>query len=99
MLPKIPLPTGTVDVGDHTVIIRGLSRSEYQRVGLLGRANIHEAETVILSAGAGVSEEEAKTWLETTDPESAGIVLDAIYALSGGTGSDGKDPKSDTSEP
>jgi hypothetical protein len=99
MLPKIPLPTGAVDVGGQTVIIRGLSRTEYLAVGRFGRDGFEDGEALILSAGTGVTVDEAKTWLNTTDPQTAGTVLDAIVALSGGIGSDGTNPKPDTSEP
>ena len=97
-LPVIPLPTGEVTVDGNVIPIRGLSRTEYLTVGQMGRENVVEAEAVILSAGTGVTIEEARAWLAATESAPAQVVLDAITDLSGKE-RDGKVPQASTSEP
>lgn len=40
-------------------------------------------ENWILACGAMITEDEAREWRDTTGPEAAGVVVDAICELSG----------------
>jgi hypothetical protein len=81
-LPKVPLATGTVNVGGTEVPIRALSRLEVLRVATMDNP---EAEPYILSCAAGVSLEEATEWLGSVDAEVGNKVAAAILDLSATT--------------
>jgi hypothetical protein len=83
VLPSIPLPTKTVDIGDISIHIRSLSRTEALKVTTEFKDNVDGAEIFILACGVGVSEEDAKQWRAETDPMSAGKVIDGILVLTG----------------
>jgi len=96
-LPVKPLATGEVTIDGTTVPLTGLSRADAITAGRLGREDIDESEATIIAAGTGVTLEEARQWRKDVDYATAGVLLDAIAALSALTGSDGKDPKGRTS--
>jgi hypothetical protein len=83
VLPSIPLPTDSVEVGGMVVKFRSLSRAEALKVTTDFKNNIDGAEIFILSCGVGVSLEEAKEWRDSTDPIHAGMVIDGIINLTG----------------
>jgi hypothetical protein len=92
MLPVVPLATGTVEVGGTDVVIRSLSRSAVVSLAQFGR-DTTAAEVFIVSKGTGGTEDEARAWLDSTDAETAGILLKAIAALSGiASGEPGDEP-------
>lgn len=59
------------------------------------RGNPDSAETYILACGTGVTEAEAEAWRNSTDPETAGQLVDAIIYLTGLA----KPPKDDDDAP
>ena len=79
-LPVVALPTDTVLIGDDKVEIRGLSRAETLRLSGL---EIDDADNLVLSIGAGVSEDEARAWRNTTSNEVVRKLVDRIVELSG----------------
>lgn len=93
-LPVTKLPTDTVTVDGQSVEVRGLSRAEaYKLATGIFKDDPDAGEVYILTCGTGASEDEVKAWRETTDMVTAGVVVDRILALSGMSGSDGKDPQ------
>jgi hypothetical protein len=69
-------------VNGEDVTIRSLSRAEALHLqSFQGREA--DAEPFIVSKGASVSEDEAQKWLNSTDTETAGVLIDAILDLSG----------------
>jgi hypothetical protein len=100
-LPVVPLATAEVDVAGTTITVRRLSRSEVLKVHTeYGKDTADAAEAFIVSCGVGCSPEEARAWLDSTDHETAGVVIEKILSLSNmipdPVGQDGKvpDPKS-----
>lgn len=81
-LPRPPLATDVVVVGDEKVEVRSLSRSEATRLRSLGD-DYEAAESWIVACGTGVTPEEAAAWRDEIDPASAGVVVDRIMQLSG----------------
>lgn len=82
-LPVIPLPTAEVEVDGQMVAVRGLSRAAAIRLSTqFTEATADDAEVFVLAQGTGVTEEEARQWLGSTDVETAAIVLNKIVELS-----------------
>jgi len=82
MLPVVPLATGSVEVGGADVPIRSLSRSEV--VGLTKYGDdTTSAEVFMVAKSCGLSEDEARAWLDATDAATAGELLKAIARISG----------------
>ena len=81
-LPLSPLAKGSVDIAGEAVAFRSMSRAEALRLrdyeGQTG-----EAEAFIVSAGTGVSVEEARMWFEGVDSPTGATLIDAILVLSG----------------
>lgn len=95
-LPKKPLPTEEIEVEGERFSLRSLSRLEVLRLtGQYTRETADDAEIYALSCGANVSLDEAREWLATTDPETAGLVIDRIMQLSGLLTKPGKDGQPD----
>lgn len=98
-LPVVPLATAEVEVAGMTVTVRRLSRAEALKISTAFKPeNADEAEAFIVSCGVGVSLDEAREWLRSTDLDTAGVVIDKILELSNmlpNIGKDGKpaDPK------
>jgi hypothetical protein len=90
VLPSIPLPTDSVEVGGYVIKFRSLSRAEALKVTTEFKDNVDGAEIFILACGTGVSEEDAKAWRDTTDPITAGKVVDGIIMLTGLASTDAK---------
>lgn len=87
-LPVVPLGQGSVEIGGQEVAYHSLSRADALKLnGYRGRED--EAEVFILMAGTGCTEEEAQSFRESNDTETAGLLIDAILTLSGLT----DDPK------
>lgn len=81
-LPAIPLPTGTVELGGQTVTFQALSRAA--AVGLkVFEDHPQDAEPYIVAKGCGISEDEAREWLEATPFEDGSTLIEAIVLLSG----------------
>lgn len=98
-LPIKALPTATVVVEGTNVDVRGLSRSEALKLSTnFTAATAEDAEIFIVVCGTGVSEDEAREWLGSTDATTAGIVIDKIVELSGLSDTGKPDPKSNTKE-
>lgn len=91
-LPKPrPLATEDIEVLGEVVTVRALSRSEALHVNTaFSKETADEAEVYILSKGASVSEDEARSWLQGADLEAGGLLIDAIVRL---TGLGDEDPK------
>jgi len=93
-LPRVALPTKTLDVLGQEFTVRGLSRAEAMRLSTEFEGNPDGAETFVVSCGSGVTAEEAAEWRNTTDITTVGQVVDAIIELSGLMPSkDGKSPQ------
>jgi hypothetical protein len=95
-LPKKALPTTEVTLGSEVVTIRSLSRSEALRLTTSFKDNADGAENFVLACGAGVSEEEAEEWRNSTDPTTAGLVIDEILKFTGLAGQEDKSPQAST---
>ena len=80
-LPSVPLATGSVEVGGSSVAIRSLSRTEVVSLGQLD--DLTAAEVLIVSKGTGVTEDEARAWLDSVSAETANALLRAIAVISG----------------
>lgn len=81
-LPVKPLPTGSVTIEGTDVPIRSLSRSEVVRLRTF-EGNEDDAEPFIVAAGAGVTEDEARTWLGSVDVVTGGELVFSILRLTG----------------
>ena len=87
-LIKGSLPEKEVELpGKGTVRVRGLTRAEVIRIGVLGReGKFDEAEVVILAAGLvepSLTEDEVRQWRDSVPSTDVDPVADAIQALSG----------------
>lgn len=81
--PTKPLPTGTVTVNGTEAPIRGLSFAETRRMVAFEDDPGDAADVLVLSAGTGMSEDEARAWFASNDPITANEVLLAILRLTG----------------
>jgi hypothetical protein len=81
-LPSKPLPTGSVTIEGTEVPIRGLSRAQVLHLQKLV-ANDEDAEPYLISAGTGVSVEEAGEWLASIDLVTGGELVEAIFRVTG----------------
>lgn len=82
-LPVVPIPTATIELAGTPVTYRSLSRAEALRMATDYRADPEGAQVFLLARGAGVTEDEARAWLDSTDPATAGKLVDAIIILTG----------------
>lgn len=81
-LPINPLPTDSVEIAGQRVEIRSLSRAQALRLReFVGRED--EAEVFLLVCGTGCTEDEARAFREGNDATTAGVLVDAIIAVSG----------------
>jgi len=86
-LPKIALPSSSIELGGERVEFHSLSRSQALKLhDYKGRED--EAEDFMLACALDIEAEEAHAWRDSTDTETAGKLIDAIIELSGLT-----DPK------
>lgn len=93
-LPVKALPTATVMVEGTPVEVRGLSRTEALKLSTqFTAATADEAEVFVVQHGTGVTEDEAREWLGSTDVDTAGLIIDKIVELSGITTAGKPDPK------
>lgn len=92
-LPTKALPTSTVTIEGTAVEVRGLSRSEALKLSTQFTTDIDGAESFIVACGTGVTPEEAQEWRNTTDPETAGLIIDEVILLSGLSEQGGKTPQ------
>lgn len=84
-LPKIALPSSSIELGGERVEFHSLSRSQALKLnGYQGRED--EAEDFMLASALDVSLEEAHEWRDSTDLETVGQLIDAVIELSGLTG-------------
>lgn len=81
-LPSKPLPTGSVTIEGTVVPIRGLSRSEVMRLRTFD-GNEDDAEPYVVACGSGVTEDEAREWLGSTDLVTGGLLIEGIFKLTG----------------
>jgi hypothetical protein len=93
-LPKKALPTKTIEVAGQKLEIRGLSRAEVIRFYVDFSGDLEGAEIYLIAKGANVSDEEAKTWREEVDANTADLLIKEISRLSA-LSEDGEDPKKD----
>ena len=82
-LPLIPLGTTEVMVGDTGVTIRSLSRAEVVTLGNMRDGDPNDAETFMLSKACGITETEAREWLNANSAATADGLLVSIAVLSG----------------
>lgn len=82
VLPAKPLPTGSITIEGTEVPLRALSRSEVVRLRRFD-GNEDDAEPFIVAAGAGVTEDEARTWLGSIDVETGGALVFEVLRLTG----------------
>lgn len=86
-LLKGQLPELEVDVpGKGSVRVRGLSRAEYLRMGVIGQKDIEQAEVFMLSVALvdpSLSEAEVKEWRSGSTAGEIDPVTNAINDLSG----------------
>lgn len=81
-LPKVGLPTATVDVDGHAVNVRGLTRGENATVSrLIDEKKIEEAEVFILAAATETPQAEAADWYANTPNPVVEVVLNRIGDL------------------
>lgn len=83
VLPSIPLPKNSVEIAGKTIEFRSLSRTETLKLTTQFKEDADGAEIFLLMCGVGVTEDEAKSWRDETDPFSAGKLIDGIIILSG----------------
>lgn len=81
-LPDVPLPTGTVEIAGTAVPIKSLSRTAVVSLSDLD-GDSRAAEVLIVSKGTGVTDDEARAWLDSVDADTAGTLLEAVAVLSG----------------
>lgn len=81
-LPVVPLGQGTVEIGGETVAYHSLSRAQALKLNSY-RGREDEAEVYVLTCGTDCSEEEAVSFRESNDTDTAGLLIDAILILSG----------------
>lgn len=82
-LPRIALPTETVDVMGEPVTVRALTRAEALRVRELNEAgDLGAAELWILGCGTDTSEEEVADWYKSAPAGAADPIIDAVVRIS-----------------
>lgn len=82
-LPVIELPASEVQVGDGVVAFRGMSRGEVIRMRTEYRGNPDGAENFIIATATGIPLEDVAAWRDSTPPDDAGKLIDAILILTG----------------
>jgi len=82
VLPVPNLASSIVDVAGTSVSIRSLSRMEVLHIRTFEDRE-EEAEVFILSRSTGQTEDEAKAFLEGHDSDTAEVLLNAVFVLSG----------------
>lgn len=81
-LPKIALPSSSVELGGQRVTYHSLSRSQALRLHeFQGRED--EAEDFMLACGTDVTMKQAHAWRDSVDLATAGQLIDAIIEISG----------------
>ena len=86
-LPIKPLPTGSVTIEGTDVPIRALSFTETKAMVSLND-DTDAADVLVLTAGTGATDDEARAWLAGTDAATVNDLLLAILRLSGLASSD-----------
>lgn len=81
-LPIRPLATATFDLDGQSIEYRSLSRTEVVKLADLNE-DTSAAEAFMVSNSAGVTVEEATTWLNSVDAKTADGFLTAVSVLSG----------------
>ena len=81
-LPAVPLTKGSHVIAGSAVPIRALSRAEVLRMRAIAQAS-GDAEAFIISRSATMTEEEAITWLDSVDNDTATALVQAILEISG----------------
>lgn len=82
-LPRVVLATAEVTIGDDTVVVRSLSRSEAVRLTNDFAGDPDRAEDFVLACGVGVSQDEARAWREAAPVDDGGALVEAILQVSG----------------
>jgi hypothetical protein len=81
-LPNLPLAAATLEVEGQTVSYRSLSRAQALKLSdYMG--NMEAQDNFVIACGFGVSEDEARTWRDSTSFENVQKFTDAILELSG----------------
>jgi hypothetical protein len=81
-LPKVAMPTATVDVDGQAVHVRGLTRGENAEVSrLIDQKNIEAAEIFCLTKGTDTPADDAADWYADTNNADVERVLNAIGDL------------------
>lgn len=81
-LPRIELPTDTVNVGGEEIAVRGLSRKEVLSLSK-HTADPEKADVLAVSWGCNVSEQDAEEWLDCSPSGITIEVISKIMELSG----------------
>lgn len=85
-LPVIPLPTGEIEIAGQRVAFHSLTRSQAVTLSAMVNAegdHTQEGEVLVLSSAMDISKDEAQAWLDSTDPVTANLLLQAIGDISG----------------
>lgn len=81
-LPKVALPTSSIEIGGERVEFHSLTRHQALELhSYQGRED--EAEDFIVSCATDVSLDEAREWRNSVDMNTASPLVDAIITLSG----------------
>lgn len=83
MLPVVPLPVETFQLGGSDVRIRSLSRLEVIKLKSDYQGREEAGEVFVLACSLDIAPEEAEAWLQATPQEPAGLLIQAVLRLSG----------------
>lgn len=78
-LPRVKMPTSTVDIDGEEVVVFGLSREDIHEMSKLDPA---DAEVYMISRGCRVDLDEAKAWFSASPIHVVDVVLEKVQELS-----------------
>jgi hypothetical protein len=81
-LPSV-LARDSVEIGGVKVEFRAMSRTEAFKMQSFGLKRADEAEVYVLTCGTGCTKVEAEAFRAGNTLDDAGLLIDAILALSG----------------
>lgn len=83
-LPKVTLPTKTIDIGSSPLVLRALSRAEiFKAQALTDAADAEGLEIYLIACATDNTIEAVTKWRKTIDPQTGQLVQNAILELIG----------------
>lgn len=91
MLPKVSVPTGTVEVEGQAVQIRALTRAENLKTqNLIDKGDLRAVEVYIIATATDTPEHEVGEWWDNTPSGIVAAVIGAVRELTNPTEEDHK---------